>query len=75
MGKIKSQLNQSKNKSHKSETENLDIRHHGFAMDKTLGQHVLKNPLVATGIIDKVILTDHRLIYLYLYGNALNRLI
>jgi 18S rRNA (adenine1779-N6/adenine1780-N6)-dimethyltransferase len=29
-------------------------RHHGFTMNKDLGQHILKNPLVVQGIIDKV---------------------
>lgn len=35
-----------------------DMRAFGPIFNKDLGQHILKNPLVAQGIVDKVIFVD-----------------
>mmetsp|Transcript_1542 Transcript_1542/g.2042 ORF Transcript_1542/g.2042 Transcript_1542/m.2042 type:complete len:304 (-) Transcript_1542:27-938(-) len=37
----------------KSEKKSKDARFRGFEMNKSFGQHILKNPLIIQGIIDK----------------------
>ena len=45
-------------------------RYHGPLLNKGLGQHILKNPLVVQGIVDKVLTFRKRLGCLILYLQA-----
>jgi 18S rRNA (adenine1779-N6/adenine1780-N6)-dimethyltransferase len=47
-------------KNSKEQSSEATNRAFGPIFNKDLGQHILKNPLVAQGIVDKVQLTHHR---------------
>lgn len=42
-------------KSSKTSRQHEDVQKQGICFNKTLGQHILKNPLVITSMVEKVV--------------------